>query len=245
MGFLVIMLLSVGWEEHKMKKLFSLIVFVFVVFAVGAWAQEALRLEAPLVVMRGDSPHVFWVSDGQEQNPVNVVFSTLPVGVSVAPTGASRGEGRTSFHLIVDDQAPLGPFLLQAQRTTDPRVVGGVFITIEPTVSRFVVSPLKRTSPQRGQPIGFQVLAVDEAGAVVTSYRDSVDVRASFGQVNKTVIPGELFKNGVALVELTFTDSDPLTQMNRLELKAQNLYPGQSEHAMGDLLLSLPSGSHP
>ncbi len=214
--------------------------------AHSAGAVDHYLVEAPKTLMAGDAGITVTITprsdQGTDLSPHKIKFLNLPTGISMNPLDTAQGlalRGSAVFKMAVGAATPAGPFLLRVQKIGDAKAQGSAFLFVEKTVDKFALTPAGDTFPRVDQPVRFQVVALDAAGAVVTSFRDPVDLKADFGEIREAYIPGESFQKGVATVDVRFTGGDPLTGFNRLTVESRFLYEGQRERASGSIDLSL------
>lgn len=219
--------------------------FIGLALAAQGWAVDRYTLEIPSSVMAGDTAtliKVIPVTSGEVAPPPHLIkFLGLPSGIRIEPLSSSSltVDGPTQFRLIVDPSFAERRVVVRVQKTDDTKVTGSGFFNVDRTVTRFSITPAGMTAPQLGVPFRFQVVAMDNDGAIVTSYKDPVDLKVDRGDVQDPVIEGDRFVKGVTFVDLTFNDPDTTPRSHRLEAKARNLYVGQSERAIGSVELTL------
>ncbi|MBK8576494.1 MAG: hypothetical protein IPN90_12745 [Elusimicrobia bacterium] len=215
-------------------------------------AVDRYVLDIPPFIMVGDSDVFVRVTPlkegGVDPAPHSVKFVGLPKGVRLETlAGSPAGDvgGITSFRLVLDPALTDRRIFIRVQKTGEAKISGAGFVNVEKTVARFVLTPLGMSAPRVGVPFRFQVMAQDEDGATVKSFRGTVDVRAALGEVQPTVMAKEDFVDGVAQADFVFSSSDGLVA-NRLTVTAQTLYPGQSARAVGTVdLWVLPAEKSP
>jgi hypothetical protein len=210
-------------------------------------AVDRYVLDVPKFVMVGDSEIFVTVTpmSGAEvdRSPHTISFLGLPSGVRIAPlAGASSSlsvTGSTLFRLVLDTTLSQKSVVCRVQQGGKPNVLGTGFFNLENTVDHFQITPAGMAAPQMGVPFPFQIVAMDEVGAVVRSYKDPLEFKVTFGSVQEALVPGDTFKDGVAVVSVTFGEADPPGRLNRFFATAQRLYPGQTERAMGSIELTV------
>jgi hypothetical protein len=210
-------------------------------------AVDRYVLDVPKFVMVGDSEIFVTVtpmsSAEVDLSPHTISFHGLPSGVRIDPlvgdSSSLSATGSTRFRLILDTTLSQESVVFRVQKEKEPNVRGTGFFNVENTVDHFQMTPAGMAAPQAGVPFPFQLVAMDRAGAVVRSYKDPVELRAAFGSIDTTLVPGDVFKEGVAIVRVAFNEADPAGRLNRLSATTQRLYPGQSDRAIGSVELSI------
>lgn len=219
-------------------------------FLGTAFAVDRYVVDVPGFLMVGDSEGVLTVtplSVGEvDLTPHKVSFIGLPKGVRIeSMSGASSPltvTGATQFRVSLDPTFSEKGVLCRVQKEGEPLVRGAGYFNVESTLDHFQITPAGMTAPVVGAPFRFQIVAMDGAGAVVRSYKDTVELKSEFGSLQETLIPGDSFKNGVALMSVTFNEADPPGRLNRLVATAQRLYPGQDDRATGTVELAVQAG---
>lgn len=234
--------------KKPMRYVFVLANSIIFFFGTFIGAVDRYEVKAPKTAMIGDSNLVVelipQLKSQVDLSRHSVKTMGLPSGASLVRKESALGltlEGPAIYNLVLNPATPAGPFLLRFQKSNSAKAQGAAFVLVEKTVARLVLTPLGMTPPRLGEPVPFQVMAVDDDGAVVTSYRDPVDLSADVGEVSEAIIAGEKFEKGVARVAVVFNATDPATSLNRLTARAHLLYGGQQEKAFGTIDLSLRS----
>ena len=234
-------------KNKKRHWIGSAIPFLFL-WSGALRAAERYEIHLPAFVMAGD-PDVSLdvVPVPAEDGPGETVkFVGLPPGVSVEPADPSIGwvvSGPTRFRLKVTPSAAGRRLNVKVQSAAHPKIFGLAAANLEKTVHHFSFTPLGMAAPRAGVPFRFQLLALDQDGAVVSSFHDSVSLSAEWGDAHPAEISGVSFENGAARVDLVFSQGDRL-RANRLTAQAVRLFDGQSEKAHGQVDLTvLPAGS--
>lgn len=225
----------------KNKALFGVALFVGTSYAR---AVDRYVLDVPAFVMAGDPDVSFAVtplSEGVEDLTAQTIrFVDLPVGVGVealGPGARSGGsparflvEGRQIFKLTVPPSVVERRIWIKVQNNGNARVQGAGVVNVERPVQRFSITPLGTTAPQAGVPFLFQIMAFDEAGAVVRSYRGPVSLGVARGQITPSGVAGEAFEKGAASVHIVFSEGDLFTA-NRFTVTAGESYGSPSPAA--------------
>jgi hypothetical protein len=217
-----------------------------------AWAVDHYVLDIPAFVMAGDPDVSFSVtplSDGVEDPSSHTVrFVDLPAGVSVEATGPSAQssgpqtrfdvQGRQEFKLTVPESVIERRIWIKVQNNAKARVQGAGFVNVEWPVHRFSITPLGNSAPRAGVPYPFQIMAFDEAGAVVRSFRGPVSFGVARGQVSPAELAGDAFKNGTASVSVEFSDGNPY-EATRFSVSARETYgaPSPAQGAVDAIVL--------
>ncbi len=197
------------------------------------WAVDRYDVSAPASAMIGGPAIQFTVDPRQsgaaDPTPHLVKFINLPAGVRVTPL-AAKGipvEGTTRFTLSVDPSVTPGSITLQVQKSNSSKIQGVANILLERPVARFILAPLDLAYQGRaGDPLRLQMIASDEAGAVVTSFKGPVDFSAEGVRIEGAEVPGEGFTEGMARVTLRFTQVDQ-PGPHRLTLRAREGFGGR------------------
>ncbi len=237
----------------KNKALFGVALFIGTSYAR---AVDRYVLDVPAFVMAGDPDVSFSVtplSDGVEDPSSHTVrFVDLPAGVSVEATGPSAQssvpqtryvvQGRQDFKLAIPPSVVERRIWIKVQNTAKARIQGAGVVNVERPVHRFSITPLGNSAPRAGVPYPFQIMAFDEAGAVVRSFRGPVSFAVARGQVSPADLAGDAFKNGAASVSVEISDGNPY-EANRFSVSAQESY-GSPSPAQGTVdVLVLPKES--
>ena len=217
-------------------------------WAATAWGADRYEVHLPAFVMAGDPDIFVEVTPVVEEGlPTQTVkFAGLPPGVSVEPGDPARGwavDGPTRFRLRVSPSVTARRLNVKAQNAGNAKIFGWGVANLEKTVHHFSFTPLGMSAPRAGTPFRFQVLALDQDGAVVASFHNAVALSAALGDVTPAEIPAASFEKGAARVDLAFSQGDRF-QTNRLTAQASRLYEGQSKKAVGTVDLTvLPAGA--
>lgn len=201
------------------------------------WAVDRYVLDVPAFVMAGDPDILFTVtplSEGIEDTVSHTVrFVDLPVGVSVEAVGPGARpsgsparftvEGRQEFKLLVPPSVMERRVWVKVQNNASARIQGAGVVNVERPVHRFSITPLGNSAPRAGTPFLFQIMAFDEAGAVVRSFPGPVVFQAARGQISPSELAGEAFEKGAASVNIVFSEGDLFTA-NRLTVAAREPY---------------------
>lgn len=209
-------------------------------------AVDRYKLEVPRAAMAGDPDVTVAVipltGAAVDPTPHAISFVGLPRGVALTPMAPSASltvAGSTLFHVILDPSLAGQRVAVRVQNGGDKAIVGSAVVVVEKTVDHFAVTPAGMAAPRVGVPFRFQILALDQDGAVVRSFNDPLDVKALYGSVENAAVSGDSFAKGVAFVDVTFGEADPPGRLNRLTVQANILYPGQAERAAGFVDLSI------
>lgn len=185
-------------------------------------AVDRYVLDLPAFVMAGDPDISFSVTpltQGEEDTVSHTVrFVDLPPGVSVvAGVGPSSSigstarfnmAGRQTFQLRISPSVVERRVWVKVQNNATGRIQGMGAVNVERPVYRFGLTPLGTIAPRAGTPFLFQVMAFDEVGAVVRSFRGPVTLGVSRGQVRPTQLAGDVFDKGTATVNVEFSEGD-------------------------------------
>ncbi|HNC74267.1 MAG TPA: hypothetical protein PK362_05210, partial [Elusimicrobiota bacterium] len=84
-----------------------------------------------------------------------------------------------------------------------------------------------------------QVVARDDRGGAVTSFHGDVNLNAAVGSVSPAVLSGEHFHEGIAVLSVTLTATNPADRRNRLEAVSRKIVEGQAAPARGGVDLTI------
>ncbi|MBL0059455.1 MAG: hypothetical protein IPP35_10175 [Elusimicrobia bacterium] len=217
------------------------------ILAGRGWAVDQYVITGPSVVMVADSDVSISLEPREkgepDATPHRVKFVGLPAGLTITPDNPADGspvQGPTRFFLSFNATVTPGPFVLKVRKSDNARVLGQKAVNLERSVARFSLTPLARPFVGVvGQPFELQIIARDATGAVVTSFKGDVDLKAVSGDLDGGSVTGDKFEKGIATVTVRFLGGDPTAQFNRLSARARTIYSGQQEPATGQLDLAV------
>lgn len=213
--------------------------FIGLALAAQGWAVDRYVIEAPTSLTIGDSGALIKVTPmaggAVDSTAHEVEFTNLPVGVSILPVDPATDlgvSGPTSFKIFVSSNVRPGPLSPVCQKKEVPSVQGSAVILLEKPVSRFVLFPLPRSVEKPGL-TQLQIVALDDRGIVVPSYRGDLFLRSSAGQLESDQVLGNEFDKGVAVVPLLFRGAIPVGVV-RVSVEEQVPGPGRTTSAQGE-----------
>lgn len=226
-----------------MKMVSAGMVLLVLAGATALRAADRYALEAPGAVMAGDAFELKVIprsGAGRDGAPQRVKLE-FPAGFIAA--GAPRfldlqGEGVVSVKTL-PTVAP-GLYALSVRSAGDRRVLGMVDIAVERPAASFSLVPLRRPFVgEVGKPFEVQVVARDDRGGAVTSFHGDVNLNAAVGSVSPAVLSGEHFHEGIAVLSVTLTATNPADRRNRLEAVSRKIVEGQAAPARGGVDLTI------
>lgn len=225
----------------KIKGFFPAVYFLFLV--AGLRAADRLEVTAPEKVMVGGGSFSIRVVPSQggavDSRPTSIQFLNLPKEVTILPKTPEAGlvlNGVTEFQVYISTGFRTGPLGFVVVETSAPTVMGSAVSLVEGMPARVVVSPLPPVVGQLSPRV--QLVVLEARGGVVTSFQEDVLLSVSPGSLEETVVPGNLFQNGMAQVPLVFKGSVPNVPV-RVTASLKMTYPGQSARVRGSMTLSL------
>jgi hypothetical protein len=218
--------------------------FIGLALSVQGWAVDRYVIEGPVSMTVGGLESTIKVTPmaggGVDKAPHEVEFSNLPTGVEILPIDPSRGmgvAGPTDFRIKVGNGVRAEPLSPLCQMKGDPSVHGSAVILLEKPVSRFVLFPLPRSVDQP-KLLNLQIVALDDRGVVVTSYRGDLVLRSSVGSLENDGVEGEQFNKGVAVIPLLFQGEAPV---GTLRISTEERAPsfGRTVSARGEVSMKI------
>lgn len=201
-------------------------------------AADRYVLSVPEAVMAGDAfalridPRS---GDRADDAPQRVKLE-LPPGFSPTTIDPRRFDfqGGTPVTLKTLPSLAPGVYVVAVRSIGDKRVLGMVDLAVERPVTAFTLVPLTRPFVgEVGKPFALQLIARDDRGGAVTAFHGDVNLNAARGTVLPAVVSGDLFHDGIAVVDARFTATNPADRRNRLEAVSRKIVDGQSAPARG------------
>jgi hypothetical protein len=172
-------------------------------------------------------------TEGPEDRQIR--FTNLDPAITVKPAaqdGSLTLLGPTVFSVSIGSAARAGLHAYEVESLADPSKRGTWMIQIHPPVARFIVSQSPPVVGSSGpNDVTLRVVAVDERGLVVASFRGDVALEISGGASRRETVPGESFQNGAAEIVLRF--DKPLSGAIRARAEAKQAVAGRRVRAQG------------